>query len=191
MGPFSITVKTASSVKVKISGTPAAGVDVGAYYSFKPSVTSGSGVKLTYSIVNKPSWMQFSSSTGALKGVPTSGNIKTFSNISIGVSDGKTSASLPAFKIAVSKAVNGNALLSWTKPVVNTDGTKLQNLAGYRIHYGTTLGSLTKQFVVNGPGTTSASIEGLGRGTWFFAVVAYTTAGIESAMSSAASKIVN
>ena len=70
------------------------------------------------------------------------------------------------------------------------DGSPLVNLSGYRIHYGTSPSSLSKLVTVGSPSSTSASIEGLSSGTWYFAVVAFTTAGIESAMSSSASKTI-
>lgn len=33
--------------------------------------------------------------------------------------------------------VRGSATLSWTPPTKNTDGSRLTDLAGYKIHYGT------------------------------------------------------
>ena len=189
---FTITAGgSASAVTLKISGVPAKTADAGAYYGFTPTVTAASGSKLAFTITNKPSWASFNTANGALSGTPSTSNIATFSSIGISVSDGKTSSSLPAFQIAVAKPANGSALVSWTKPVTNTDGSKLDNLSGYRIHYGTSLSSLTKNISIGSSATTSASIEGLSKGTWYFAVVAFTTAGIESAMSSAASKTIN
>jgi hypothetical protein len=160
---FSLTVKAGTGA-VKIAGAPAKSTDAGAYYSFRPTVTAPSGAKLTYSIVNKPAWTVFSSSSGTLTGTPaTSG---THYGISIKVTDGKTSATLPTFNIAVAKPGSGTALLSWEKPARNTDGTALSNLAGFRVHYGTSLSALTKTITVGGANSTSASIEGLARGTW-------------------------
>lgn len=188
---FSLTVQSGTSTAVKISGTPSAKADVGAFYSFRPTVSAPAGAKLTYSISNKPSWAAFSTSNGSLSGTPATGNIATYSNIGIRVTDSKTSASLPAFSVAVAKAGTGAALLSWSKPTKNTDGSALLNLAGYRIHYGNSLSALSRQLTVSGSSTTSASIEGLSRGTWYFAIAAFTTAGLESSLSGAASKIVN
>lgn len=192
LGPFSITVKAASNPTVKISGTPASSVEAGTYFSFRPTVSAPSGARLTFSITNKPSWASFNTGNGTLSGTPSTSNVTRYSNIAIKVTDSKTSATTPAFAITVtrSSAGSGNALLSWIRPSKNTDGTPLTNLAGYRIHYGTSRSSLGKQLTVGGSGTTSASIEGLAAGTWYFAVVAYTTAGIESAMSATASKII-
>jgi hypothetical protein len=188
---FAITSKAATTTAVKISGTPATKSDAGAYYSFRPTVTAPSGAKLSFTITNKPSWAAFSSATGSLTGTPSATTVATFSNIGIRVTDSKTSASLPAFSIAVTKPGTGAALLSWVKPTKNTDGSNLVNLAGFRVHYGSSVSALSKTVTVGGAGSTSASIEGLARGTWYFAVVAYTTAGIESAMSAAAAKTIN
>ncbi|MBS0612579.1 MAG: hypothetical protein JSS24_05360, partial [Proteobacteria bacterium] len=194
LGPFSIVVKAATSTPLKISGTPPASVAVGGYYSFRPTVSAASGAQLTFSVSNLPRWASFSKNSGWLFGTPTSNNVATYSNIVIQVSDSKTNASTPAFKIAVTKQANdtgnGSALLSWVKPSKNTDGSPLVNLSGYRIHYGTSPSSLSKLVTVGSPSSTSASIEGLSSGTWYFAVVAFTTAGIESAMSSSASKTI-
>ena len=190
LGPFTITVKAASSSAVKISGTPASTAEAGSYYSFSPTVSAPAGSKLTFSITNKPSWASFNTSNGALSGTPGSSSIATYSNIAIKVTDSKTNATTPVFNIAVTKQSTGSALLSWMKPAKNTDGSALVNLAGYRIHYGNSLSNLTKQVSIGGPNTTSASIEGLATGTWYFAVVAFTSAGIESAMSAAASKTI-
>lgn len=71
-------------------------------YVFTPRATDADGDNLTFSIVNKPKWMWFDTRTGSLKGRPKpvqSG--RTFSNIVIGVSDGRSSRSLPAFAINV------------------------------------------------------------------------------------------
>jgi hypothetical protein len=54
--------------------------------------------------------------------------------------------------------------------------------------HGNSLSSLTKTLTIGGANSTSARIEGLTRGTWYFAVVAYTTSGVESALSAAAAK---
>ena len=188
---FTLTVRAASTTVLKIIDSPVRSVDAGAFYNYRPTVRAPAGSKLVFSISNKPSWATFNTTNGALSGTPSMANIATFPNIIIKVTDGKTKASTATFQIAVYRPASGSATLSWVKPTRNTDGSPLLTLSGYRIHYGTSLSSLTKQFSVSSPSITSASIEGLSRGTWYFAVVAYTTAGIESAMSSAAAKTIN
>src|SRR5437879_11603895 len=87
-----------------ISGSPATSVVAGQSYSFTPTTTDPSGKTLTFSISNKPSWASFSTSTGQLSGTPAAANVGTYSNLVISVSDGTSSAALPAFAIAVTAA---------------------------------------------------------------------------------------
>ncbi|MBI5039900.1 MAG: putative Ig domain-containing protein, partial [Gammaproteobacteria bacterium] len=99
---FNLTVTNTNDAPT-ISGTPATSVTVGSAYSFQPTAADAdAGTTLTYSIVNRPSWATFSTSTGRLSGTPTSANVGTTSNIVISVSDGTVSASLPAFSLTVS-----------------------------------------------------------------------------------------
>jgi len=97
---FAIQV-TAAAQPPTISGTPAASVTAGQVYSFTPTASDPSGMKLTFSVQNLPSWASFSASTGTLSGSPSASSVGTFSNIVISVSDGQMSASLPAFAIQV------------------------------------------------------------------------------------------
>jgi len=173
-----------------ISGTPAASVAVGTAYSFRPTVSDADGDTLTYSIVNRPSWASFSTSTGVLSGTPTAAQVGSYSNIVITVSDGKASASLKAFSIAVSAVANGSATISWTPPTRNSDGSTLTNLAGYRIYYGTSSGSMTRSVQVANAGIATHVVDNLSPATWYFAVRAYSSSGAESAASNVASKTI-
>jgi hypothetical protein len=98
---FTITVSNTGNRAPVISGTPPTSVTPGTTYSFQPTASDPDGDALTYSITNRPSWAWFSSSTGRLRGTPTSSHVGTYNNIVIRVSDGKASAQLPAFSIAV------------------------------------------------------------------------------------------
>jgi hypothetical protein len=192
---FSITVRSASSgttnAAPKISGTPATSVRAGAAYSFTPTASDANGDKLTFSITNRPSWATFSTTTGKLSGTPTSSQVGTYSNIQIKVSDGKATASLPAFQIVVSSsAATGAATLSWTPPTQNTDGSSLKNLSGYRILYGTSSSSLNKTININNPGVTNYVVENLSPATYYFAVKSVTSGGAESSASKVVSKTV-
>lgn len=84
----------------------------------------------------------------------------------------------------------GTALLSWTPPTLNTDGTSLTNMAGYRISYGTSSTALTQSVQVANPGASSYTISNLAPGTYYFTVRVYTTNGTESAQSNIATKVV-
>src|SRR2546427_3427794 len=90
-----------TSTAPAISGTPSTSVVAGQAYTFMPSTTNPSGMTLTFSVINQPSWAAFSTSTGQLSGTPASTDVGTYSNIEISVSDGPSNVSLPAFSLAV------------------------------------------------------------------------------------------
>jgi len=83
---------------------------------------------------------------------------------------------------------SGSATLNWTPAVWNTNGTALTDLAGYKIHFGTSPDDLSTVVVVANPGTTSYQVTNLSSGTWYFAVAAYTSTGVEGILSNVASK---
>ena len=116
---FSITV--AANRAPTITGTPATTATVGQAYSFTPSASDPDGQTLTFSIVNKPSWANFSTSTGRLSGTPASANVGTTTGIVIRVSDGMTTTSLPSFNLEVS-AENRAPTISGTPPTSAQEG---------------------------------------------------------------------
>jgi len=195
---FSITVKAATTATgtvnsaPRISGTPPTSVKQGYVYSFTPTASDANGDKLGFSISNKPSWAAFSTTTGKLSGAAYT--LGTFSNIVIRVSDGKTSVALPAFSITVvgsSGASTGAATLSWMPPTLNTDGSALTNLSGYRIYYGTNRSALDRTIRISNVSITRYVIDGLSPATYYFAVKAVNSAGVESSLSNVASKTIN
>jgi len=174
-----------------ISGVPAPTVLAGHSYRFQPAAsTSGTGA-LTFSVTNKPSWATFDPKTGALAGTPASTDQGTYSNIVIAVSDGTTSASLPAFAITVQPGTTGSVTLSWVAPTVRTDGTPLTNLAGFRVYYGTASGVYPNAISVPNPGLSTYVVSNLPSGTYYFVATAYDASGAESAYSGMASKTIN
>jgi hypothetical protein len=98
---FTINV-SAVNARPTISGTPSTTVMVGEAYFFSPTATDPDGDTLNFSIENRPGWAIFDNSTGQLSGTPATGDISSFPNIRISVSDGHASATLPAFTIDVS-----------------------------------------------------------------------------------------
>lgn len=187
---FSIQVQAApvSNSPPTISGTPLASVLAGQSYSFQPSASDINGDNLTFSISNRPAWASFDTTTGRLYGTPTSGDVGSYANIRITVSDGAASANLAAFTVTVTQVANGTATISWLPPTQNTDGTPLTDLAGYRIHYGTSPSALTQVVEINNPGLTSYMIQNLTPATWYFSLRAYSSDGVESEPSNTASK---
>ncbi|MGH8324624.1 MAG: fibronectin type III domain-containing protein [Steroidobacteraceae bacterium] len=81
--------------------------------------------------------------------------------------------------------------LSWEVPTERTDGTTLANLAGYKIHYGTTSQSYTNTVSLSNPGLTAYVVDNLPAGTYYFAISAYDSTGIESPLSGQAVATVN
>jgi len=171
-----------------ISGTAPPSVNASSPYSFAPTAADADGDTLAFSIQNKPAWATFNTSTGRLSGTPAPADVGTYSNITISVSDGKTSTSLSAFAIAVVTVSNGRATLSWTAPTENEDGSTLSNLAGYRIVYGTSASALTNTIQITNPSVTTYVVENLAPATWYFAVTAVNSTGAESNYSNVANK---
>ena len=189
LAPFSIKVTT-SNVPPTISGVPSGTATVGQVYSFVPNASDPDGQKLTFAIAGQPAWAQFDPATGRLYGTPADASVGTYTGIRISVSDGQASAALPTFSIVVQKPVSGSATVSWVPPTTNVDGSPLTNLAGYRIAYGSSASSLSQTVEIPSPTVTSATIERLSAGTWYFAVRAYTATGVESDLSNVGQKTI-
>src|SRR5580698_9107176 len=94
--PFAIQVVA----PLVISGNPPTEVAVGTPYTFQPTTNAASGTGLVFSVMNKPSWATFSTSTGTLTG--TAAAAGTFANIVISVTDGTQTSTMDAFSISVS-----------------------------------------------------------------------------------------
>ena len=164
MAAFTIQVLDSSSQENRpptISGTPTTSAVVGTAYSFQPTASDPDGDALTFSILNRPSWASFNTTTGRLSGTPAARDVGGFSGIVITVGDGLLRTSLPSFAISVADASTGTATVSWTAPTRNTDGSALTNLAGYRIFYGTSRNSLDQSVQVSNPGITTFVVEDL------------------------------
>lgn len=174
-----------------ISGSPASQVVVGNNYAFTPTASDADGDSLTFSIENRPGWMQFDMTTGRLSGAAVQGLEGTYAGIRISVSDGTASASLPQFGIDVTQTAMGSVTLSWTAPVDNQDGSPLTDLGSYTIYYGSESGSYTDSVDVNNAGTTTFVVDNLVPDTYYFAITASNNAGAESGYSNEAVYSVN
>ena len=92
--------------------------------------------------------------------------------------------------LLVVPAFAGQVTLTWTAPTENEDGTPLTDLAGYKIYYGTELGSYPNTIDINDSTVTSYVVENLTAGDWRFVATAYNEAGTESQYSNEAIKTV-
>jgi hypothetical protein len=86
---------------------------------------------------------------------------------------------------------SGAAVVSWTKPTTNSDGSPLTDLASYKILFGKSSTSLTQTQSVNSATATSATVPALAASTWYFVVRAVNSKGAESANSNIAQKTVS
>jgi putative Ig domain-containing protein len=170
-----------------ISGSPTTSLRVGEAYAFQPSASDPDGDSLTFSIQNRPAWATFNVATGRLAGTPDNGDVGQFGSVRIAVSDGRAQAALNSFQIAVSQIALGSVTLSWTPPTTNADGTPMTNLAGYRIYYGRTSGTLDAVVEIGNTGSTRWVVDNLAPATWYFTMTSYNSAGVESTRSSVVS----
>lgn len=173
-----------------ISGQPPAAVRVGEPYSFRPSASDPNGDVLSFAATNLPPWASLDEQTGRLTGTPAAGDEGSHESISISVSDGRASASLGPFSIAVTQTATGAVTLSWLPPTQNADGTPLVDLAGYRIRYGRDAEDLRQSVSIGNPSVNTYLVEQLSAGTWYFAVFAIRNSGVESLPSVVLSKTI-
>jgi Fibronectin type III domain len=182
---------TTAVAPVTLGGTPPTSIATGQDYMFQPTVTSGTGV-VTFAIQGQPQWATFDAKTGVLTGTPAAADVGKTGNITITGSNASSSASIGPFAIVVNSPTSstGSASLSWTAPTQNTDGTPIVGLAGYHIYYGTSAGAMTTTVTLTDPTETSYVVSGLAPGTYYFSIVAYNTAGMDSSESNTTSKTI-
>ena len=152
-------------------------------YTFTPTASDDDGDALSFTIQNKPAWANFDAATGRLEGIPQFGDVGTYDGIEISVSDGRATASLPAFSVAVSRDELGAVTLEWQPPQSNTDGSYAGDLAGYVIYWGTEPGNYDQQVRIDNVGLTAYVVDSLHPATYYFTATAFNTAGIESEYS--------
>lgn len=109
----------------------------------------------------------------------------TSGTTSTATSSGSTSTS--STPVTTDKSVD----VTWSAPTANTNGSALTDLAGYTIYYGTSASALTRSVQVTNAGATDYVVQDLTGGTWYFAVAAYTSAGLQSSYSTVVSKTIS
>jgi hypothetical protein len=122
--------------------------------------------------------------------VKLAGVLVLAASVSVGCHQDPTGVvTMPAGTSATNKGT-GTATLSWQAPTTNTDGEALTDLSGYRIYYGMNPDDLTQTVQLTGVGLQTYVIDGLGSGTWYFAIKAFTSTDVESALSDIVSKTI-
>jgi hypothetical protein len=185
------TAKT-SADPIVLGGAPPTTVTVGDPYYYAPTVSQGGG-PISFSIQGQPAWSSFDTQTGALAGTPAAADVGVSGGIIITATNSVNTVSVGPFSIEVDPATSpgpatGSATLDWSPPTENADGSPLTNLAGYYVHYGTSDTSLTQTIEVADASATTYVVSGLTSGTYYFAVSAYNSLGLEGAWSNIAGK---
>ena len=192
-----------------ISGTPAATVVAQSTYSFKPTASDANNDALQFAVTGKPDWATFNPYTGELSGRPGTLQVGTVGPIVISVSDGSNVTRLAPFSITVVSSApaaqaapvivsnardlapptpkTNVAALTWTPPTQNNDGSNLDNLESYRLYYGTSVGQMSKVVIID-KGQTAFTVPDLVPATYYFALSAVNSVGLESALSEVQSK---
>ena len=96
------------------------------------------------------------------------------------------SDSTKPFSIRVRNLPTKFVTLSWTPPTQNTDGSPLEDLAGYNIYFGRKEGEYPERIVISDPTVSAYVVGGLTSGTYYFVSTAYNSQGIESDFSNVA-----
>ena len=177
---------------VRISGFPTTEIPQSFLYRFVPSVEAvDTTLALTFSIENKPDWATFDPATGTLEGTPSPEHIGTYEHIEIVVRNGDFTDKLEPFDISVTHRGNGVAVVSWTRPTTNADGTPLNDLSGFKIYYGENPNQYSRVIDIPDASLTSFAVEGLPPGIYYFVTTAYDIDGAESDYSNVASKTIS
>jgi len=108
---------------------------------------------------------------------------------------GSSSESVPVTDRLSSPSIDGPstgaATLRWLPPTTNEDSSTLEDLAGYKIYYGTSSDSLPNVITINNPGLSAYVVEGLAENViYYFAIKAIDFSGNESVFSNIVSKYI-
>jgi hypothetical protein len=114
--------------QLAITNSPGTTANAGSAYTYTPT-TSGGHSPLTWSIVNKPSWAAFSTSTGILTGTPSGAEVDAGVNITATDVDGRT-ASTGAFTITVTATPSNGTI---TAARITSEGWVLElDIKGFK-----------------------------------------------------------
>ena len=184
-GSTTLTVTPATLVSIAV--TPAtASIAQGTTKQFAASGTYSDGT--TQVLTGTVTWN--SSNTG----VATVSNAAGSNGLATAVAAGTTTITATSGGVSatagltVTAITTGSATLSWNAPTTNTDGTPLTDLAGYKVHMGTSSGNYTT--VVDIGNVMTYTVSNLAPGTYYFVVTAYDSSSNESSFSNEASKTI-
>lgn len=129
---------------------------------------------------------QTAADSGTSGSSTTAGSTTSGSTSGSTTTTGSTGSTTPTTPVA-----STSVTLGWVAPTQNSNGTPITDLAGYKIHYGTASENYTKVVAVSNPSISRYVMDSLESGTYFFAITAYNSKGIESTLSGEISATLN
>ena len=182
-GSTTLTVTTATLVSLAITPTnPSIANGTAEQFTATGTFSDNTTQDMTLSVI-------WSSSNTAVAQIS---NTLGLNGLATGVGAGTTTITSTSGGVSVTAtltvATTGSATLAWNAPTTNTDGTPLTDLAGYKIHYGTSPGNYTS--VIDVGNVTTYTVANLSSGAYYFTVTSYDSSNIESTYSNEASKII-
>jgi hypothetical protein len=190
LAPLSAALSSSVNRAPSILGRSVNAVRYGGTYSFQPMAHDPEGISLSFSIANRPQWASFDTLTGKLRGTPGIGDIGSYSDIAISVSDGTHKTTLPPFRVDVVGTATGSIVVSWLPPTERADGSALTDLAGYKLYWGPSPGDYPHHATISQPGIATYVIDELTSGTYYLVATAYDSRGVESGFSGTLSRTV-
>jgi len=143
------------------------------------SVDQGGVTTLSWSATNADDC----SASGGWSGSKTVSGSELIGPLSAGATYGMTCNGPGGSAIQmISVSVVGSVTLSWVAPAENVDGSQLDDLAGYKIYYGTESRSYSDMAEIGNPAVTSHTLR-LVSGEYYLAMTALDRDGNESAYS--------
>ena len=107
-----------------------------------------------------------------------------FSVLTCGLLLGLMGCSTPTASVTSGEpGIGAPVALTWEAPTANTNGTPLDDVAGYVIEYGPDPSLLGRSVRIQNPTANTYTMQDLSPGVWYFAVHAFTSAGVQGARS--------
>lgn len=123
------------------------------------------------------------STTGSAPQTAADSGSSGSSNTSGSTTSGSTTSGSTGSTTPTTPVAGTSVTLGWVAPTQNSNGSAITDLAGYKIHYGTASQDYTKVVAVSNPSLSRYVLDSLESGTYFFAITAYNSKGIESTLS--------
>ena len=127
---------------------------------------------------------------GSTGSIASTADVQTTTTIRGALQTAPDSRNVPYSALSVNDNSEGTALVSWSAPLVNEDGSMLTDLTGFNVYYGQDPGNLDHTYQLDCGWCLWHLFGDLGPGTWYFAVKAYNRDGIEGSSSGMANKTI-